>query len=295
VAGILVGRLSFNSLLRGLLGCLTLVAGVCAGGEAQAQDECPRLADVVAGLGQVLTSEQAEDAADEIAIRDQGASWSIEVRGHASTYSDPARNCAERARVATVFAALALEPADAAPAPPPPAQTEQHPARFSLEAGPLLTFATWAQARNAPAGVGGQARLGRSGERLGLSLGLQAAAFSRLDLEGYGASITRAACDLSGRILFSPGPLIVAGDLGPGLALLRVRGSGLAESPAASRLDVGVRAAILARLRSRLAPFVAAQIELGFRRFPMTVHPSGEIGSAPRLWLGLVAGGAFDL
>ncbi len=295
MAIVLTGRLLFISRLRGLLGCLTLATGVCTSGDARAADDCPRLADVVAGLGQVLTTQQAEEAAGQIVIRDQGVSWSIEVGSHASTYADPARNCAERARVATVFAALALEPARDDEPPRPSPQAESPPARFSFEAGPLVVLALLAQAHNWSVGWGGQARLIRSGERLGLSLGLEAAAFSRLELEGYGVSITRAAIDLSGRILFWPGQFVLAGELGPSLAVLRVHGSGLAESPASSRVDVGARAAITGRLRTRLAPFLALQAELGARRFGLTVHPSGEIGAAPRLWLGLVVGGAFDL
>jgi hypothetical protein len=46
-------------------------------------------------------------------IRDYGETWAIEVRGRTSTYSDAPRNCVERARVATVFAALVIEPVDA--------------------------------------------------------------------------------------------------------------------------------------------------------------------------------------
>jgi hypothetical protein len=251
----------------------------------------------VAGLKQVLTTEQAEDAANQIMIRDDGASWSIEVRGHASTYSDPARNCTERARVAAVFAALALEPVDTEEAPKLPAPVDEAPPSswFSLEAGPQVAFATLAQARNTPVGWGGQARVIRSGERLGVALGVEAARFSRLDLGEYGASMARFACDLSGRILSFPGGVIVAGELGPSFAVLNVRGTGLATSPSANRFDVGARAALSARLRTRWAPFVSVQAAVGTRRFDLTVHPSGSIGHAPRLWLGLAVGGAFDL
>jgi hypothetical protein len=289
-----MGRLSFYRLLPGLLGCFTLGTGVCTGGAAQAaESECPRLSDVVAGLGQVLTTEQVEDAAAEIVLRDQGADWSIEVRGQISTYSDPVRNCAERARVATVFAALALEPIDKAPAVPAPA--ERPTGRLSLEAGPQLSLAALAQGRNTPVGWGGQARLSRTGEHLGGSLGLEAAAFSKLDLGWYGASITRAACDLSGRVSFAPGSFILAGELGPYLAFLRVRGTGLRQTSSVNRMDVGGRVGLTARLRTRLAPFLAVQAELGVRRFDLMVNPSGNMGTMPRLWLGFIAGGALDL
>jgi hypothetical protein len=198
--------------------------------------------------------------------------------------------------VATVFAALALEPVDVEEEVAPVAVADQPPsARFSVEVGPQLILSAWAQASNRPVGWGGQARLLRSGEHLGVSLGIQAATFSRLDLGLYGASITRAACDLSGRAFWALGSFILAGELGPFLGLLRVRGTGLGETSSVHRLDVGARAAISARLLTRLAPFLALQAELGARRFDLTVRPSGEIGSAPRLWLGVIAGGAFEL
>lgn len=295
-----MGRLSLYSLLPGLLSCLALATGVCVGSRARAEEsECPRLSDVVAGLGQVLTTEQAEQAGSEIVIRDQGASWSIEVRGQASTYSDPVRNCAERARVAAVFAALALEPMDKEEPPAAASEPEPEPepanGLFSVQAGPLLALATWAQARNTPMGLGGQARLNRSGEHLGVSLGIEGAAFTKLHLDWYGASITRAVCDVAGRVSWAPGAVILTGELGPYLALLRVRGAGLGNASTTQRLDVGGRAAISARLRTPLAPFLALQAELGVRRFDLSVYPSGSIGAMPRLWLGLIAGGAFDL
>jgi hypothetical protein len=147
-----MGRSSLHSLLPGMLGCLTLAAGMGASGGAFAeQGGCPRLEDVVAGLGQVLTSGQAEDAAAEILIRDQGASWSIEVRGRSASYSDPDRHCAERARVAAVFAALALEPLETEEPVIAPAQPPTPTQRLSLEAGPQLVLATLAQARNTSA------------------------------------------------------------------------------------------------------------------------------------------------
>jgi hypothetical protein len=273
------------------------MAGLCAAHPARGDEvsECPRLADVVTGLGQVLTTEQTEDSAHEMVIRDRGASWSIEVRGHAATYSDPSRDCAERARVATVFAALALEPVDDDAPVKSAVQAEPPAGRFSLEAGPQLVLAALSQARNTPVGWGGQARLSRSGELLGVSLGIQTATFSKLDLGWYGASMTRAACDVSGRISWSPGAFILTGELGPTLALLRVRGTGLGEISSVNRLDVGARAAVVVRLPTRLAPFLALHAELGARRFDLTVRPSGKLGSAPRLWLGLAVGGAFDL
>lgn len=283
-----------------MLGCLTLATALAWAGPATAgASECPRLGDVVTELGQVLAADAAATAASEIILQDQGASWSIEVRGHQSSYADPSRDCRERARVAAVFAALALEPPDAgevgaqlAPrsAPPPP-----QAGSYALEIAPLFALATIAGGASAVVGWGGQARVSRAGKPVGLSLGLEAATLSRMDLGSYGASITRAPVDLSVRLGKAFGPWALAGELGAYVAYLRVRGSGLLEDRVSTHADVGARVAVLARLRSRLAPFLSVQAEMSARRFDLAVDPSGTLGSAPRLWVSALAGGVFDL
>jgi hypothetical protein len=301
-----MGRLSVNRLHRGLLACVTLASSLCArsspAGDNVAASTCPRLAEVVAGLGQVLTGKPGEISPAEIQIHDYGTTWDIEVRGRVSAYSDPARDCAERARVATVFAALIVEPFDAdrgaahAPAPPIAAGSPHAARSYAVEIAPLLAFAAGAQSRNTPVGLGGQVRASLSGEHLGLSFGAEMAVFSKLDLGVYGASITRAAFDLSPRLSWGNGRLGWAAEVGPTLALLRARGAGLGENSSSIHVDAGARGALLARLRgARLAPLLALQAELGARRFDLTVEPSGSIGSAPRLWLGLLLGCVLDL
>ena len=299
-------RLTSDKPLRGLLVCLTLAAGLWAG-SSQANDDlpasdCPRLDDVVAGLGQVLTAKLGDASAAGIEIRDHGTTWDIQVRGRVATYSDAARDCGERERVATVFAALVLEPLDADQAGgidqgvARPAASPHRARPFSLEIAPLFAWATGAQGGNTPLGLGGQARASLSGERLGLSLGAEIVSFFGFDVGRYGASIIRAAFDLSARVRGRSGRFRLAAELGPHLAVLRVRGTGLYENRTSTHDDAGVRAALLARLHSfRLAPYLALQAALGFRRIDLTVDPSGSIGQLPRLWLGLVLGGALDL
>jgi len=301
-----MARLSFDNLLRGLLACLTLATGLWAR-TSQANDDlpasdCPRLDDVAAGLGQVLTTKLGDTPGAGIELRDHGTTWDIEVRGRAATYSDPARDCQERARVAIVFAALVLEPLDAdrvgINAQPTARQTASpHGARcFSLEIAPLFALATGTTSGNTPLGLGGQARASLSGERLGLALGAETVSFFRLDVGKYGASIVRAAFDVSARMGWQLERLALAAEIGPYLALLRVRGTGLYENSTSTHVDAGARAALLARLRGpRVAPYFGLQAELGARRIDLTVDPSGSIGQMPRLWLGLVLGGAFDL
>jgi hypothetical protein len=112
-----MGRLAVNRVLARLLACQALAVGLFVR-SSFAEDEgpaseCPRPADVLAGLAQVVTSRVAVLPAGDIVIHDYGETWAIELRGRTSTYSDARRDCIERARVATVFAALVLEPVDA--------------------------------------------------------------------------------------------------------------------------------------------------------------------------------------
>jgi caa(3)-type oxidase subunit IV len=100
-------RACSRRLLPGVIACLSL-ASTRPTLAADETSDCPRLSEVVAALGQVVAADVAQAAASEIAIRDLGSSWQIEVRAHASSYAEPARNCAERAKVAAVFAALVM-------------------------------------------------------------------------------------------------------------------------------------------------------------------------------------------
>jgi hypothetical protein len=127
-----MGRVAVNRLLRRLLACQALAVALFARSSFAEDDgpasECPRPADVLSGLAQVVTSGSATLSAGDIVIHDHGETWAIEVRGRTSTYSDAFRNCVERARVATVFAALVIEPVDAdQPLAEPPTQLPPSP------------------------------------------------------------------------------------------------------------------------------------------------------------------------
>jgi hypothetical protein len=127
-----MGRLAVNRVLTRLLACQALAVGLFVRSSFAEDDgpasECPRPADVLAGLAQVVTSRSTTLSTGDLVIHDYGETWAIEVRGRSSTYSDPSRDCVERARVATVFAALVLEPVDAdQPLAEPPAQLPTPP------------------------------------------------------------------------------------------------------------------------------------------------------------------------
>jgi hypothetical protein len=289
-------RACSRCLLTGVIACLSL-ASTRPTLAADEISDCPRLSEVVAALGQVVTADVAQAAASEIVIRDLGSSWQIEVRARASSYAEPARNCAERARVAAVFAALALDPPDRDDGPEldtsaTRATPTARPLSFAVQVAPLLALVAGA---NLPLGAGGQVRFTVSGEHLGFALGAEAAIFSKLDASKYGASITRSAFDLSARASWSPGRVGFAAELGPYLAHLRVRGADLYESRSSNHVDAGARAALIVGLRGRWAPFLSAEATFSARRLDLRTEPSGTLSRVPPLWFGLSAGAALDM
>jgi hypothetical protein len=44
-----------------------------------------------------------------------------------------------------------------------------------------------------------------------------------------------------------------------------------------------------------VSPFLGLQAEVSARHFSVVVDPSGNIGTAPRIWLGVLAGGSISL
>jgi hypothetical protein len=289
---------------RAGIACLTLAGTLLAGMGVAAADgsrsDCPRVADVTAKLDQLLVrGVRADSIAQKIVIRDRGPSWDIDVAGHSASYADPARDCPERVRVATVFAALALEPPDREPpaevgvlAPKtgaPPTTVQQ-----GLELAPELvlglrdgdTATTW----------GGALRWQISGARLGLTAGLNGAMPAVFRAGAYEASLARMIVDVSPRVRLLAGSASFSLELGPFAGLLFSRGRNLSPGGSATSVDAGARVAVRVELaRRKLSPFLAAQGELSVRRFRMLVEPSGDVGSAPRVWLALLVGAAVGL
>lgn len=305
-------RLARLALAGALLGAL---------GVARADDggsDCPGLGDVVSRLAQLLgAGTVAATAAQKIVLRDHGGSWEIEAAGQRASYADPARDCGERARVATVFAALALEPPapaepalePAAPAEPtleivaparpvdvaPPQQPPSMPGgslRHRLELSPELVLGLGAG--DTTTAWGGALRWHLSGARLGLTVGLHGVAPAVVRAGAYEASLARVVLDVSPRVRLSAGSASFALELGPYAGLLFAKGRDLTPGASSTNVDAGVRGAVRFEVAwwRTVSPFVAVQAELGVRRFRLLVEPSGDVGSAPRMWLALLLGAA---
>jgi hypothetical protein len=265
--------------------------------------DCPASAEVDVALGQLLSHKSDRTSSAAVMVRDLGTSWSVDVAGRSATYSDPDRNCPERTKIAAVFAALVLEPPDMGESSPPPSLRESTgspqprlPSVYRLDLAPEFVIAPGAGERGSALSWGGSLRWLASGERFGVTAGLQASYPAVAKVKEYEMSLARISLDASARLSWRWGAAELGIELGPYGALLLAHGRGLDPSASSTHIDAGGRFALRVQTTgSRVSPFLAFQAELSARHFSLTVDPIGEVGTAPRLWLGLLAGGSLSL
>ena len=274
---------------------------------------CPSAADVVAELAPLLprTRVSATDgpaAASEgvsASIEDEGERVRIRVEGEERVFRDAGRSCGERARTAAVFLGLVLDPpilpetkpapvrqAPLRPAPRPGGDVV--PLRLTLELGPLLQAAPISDAKQVPlaGGFGGRLAWGRG---LGLAVGAAFLLPTRLTLPEADARLVWLPFDVSLRATHQAGPVALAGDLGPELALLFASGDRVRNPRTSTRLEVGARGAVSLTwgMSSHLGAFVTLFGIWRPKPYEFRVNPSLESGSTPPLWLGGSLGLSF--
>ena len=263
--------------------------------------DCPRGAEVDAALAQLLRARVDRSTLATVSIQDLGARWSVEVAGRAAVYSDPNRDCVERTKVAAVFAALALEPPDLGDSSPAPSMHEStgsaRPARtHRLDLAPAFLFAPGAGQRSSATTWGGSLRWLASGKRFGLTAGLQASYPAVAKVGEYELSLARISLDASATVSWRLGAAEFGIEIGPYGAVLLAHGRGLTPNASSTMIDAGGRIGLRARINRRwVSPFLAVQAELSARHFSLVVDPIGDVGSAPRLWLGVMAGVGISL
>jgi hypothetical protein len=267
--------------------------------------DCPRGAEVDAALTQLLSARSDRTSSATVTVRDMGTSWSVQVAGRSASYSDPDRNCLERTRIAAVFAALVLEPPDMGEPPPAPPKGESTgsrqprlPRAHRLDLAPEFLLAPGSGGRNSAMTWGGALRWLASGERFGLMAGLEASYPAIAKVQEYELSLARISLDASASLSWRWGAAQLGIDLGPYGALLLAHGRGLYQNASSTHIDAGGRLGFRAQAGGRrVSPFLALQAELSARRFPLVVDSVGTVtvGTAPRLWLGLLAGASISL
>jgi hypothetical protein len=266
---------------------------------------CPSAEAVSATIAPLLASLAARRWPEgTVRVDDLGDRFEVAAAGQTGQYVDAARDCSERARVAAVFIALALNPPAAPTTPrveaPLPAAAPEAEAVGSawwvrLALGGRIEHSPTDDGRSSPAAsVGAElgAALGRSA--FGMSVAGGVLAPTVVTFGSVPVREQRSPFRVAAVVRHKVGSRFeLGGDLGLSLVLLRLRGENLDTVEPATRLDVGGRAALaltLWPLASSWAPFLAVHGEYFPRPYEFEVGPLGRIGSTNRLWLGASAG-----
>jgi hypothetical protein len=263
--------------------------------------DCPAGADVDAALAQLLSAKSDRSSLATVTVRDLGTAWSVQVAGRSATYSDSVRNCPERTKIAAVFAALVLEPPDMGdPAPAIRESMGSTRPRLSgghrLDLAPEFLVAPGAGGRSSAMAWGGSLRWLASGERFGLTTGLEASYPTVAKVQPYELALARVSLDVSASLSWRWGAAELGFEIGPYGALLLANGRGLYPSASSTHIDAGGRLGFRVQtIGRRVSPFLALQAEFSARRFDLVVDPIGNVGTAPRIWLGALAGASIRL
>ena len=238
-----------------------------------------------------VNTDASPSSAIAASLRDHGIAYSVTADGVDREIDDPARDCAERARVGAVFIALNVQPKLAQAAEREDddnggLQVELElfaAAAYSAEidrmapgggAGVWLALEAWRFAFHAavlaPADVGLEAAPGVSGD----------------------VALLRVPLVWSAAYLFEADALELGPALGLELDVLRMRGQGVERPETELRVNPG--AAVGAVVRAPLGSALSAMFRLSLSGFPrayrLKVDPSGQLGGTPRWWFGATLG-----
>ncbi|MES1209371.1 MAG: hypothetical protein ABUS79_25825 [Pseudomonadota bacterium] len=238
-------------------------------------------------------------AGPPIALADLGASYRVSAAGRVRVYRDEAHDCAARARVAALFIALAIDPADtvaaaapqpAPPPPPAPATKPETPAPplVDLQVGPAFDVGVGSGSTTfAPAAVVGVA-VGR-----GLWAGLVAIA-ADLPADTSAGSVRvrqwRAPVTVGVRARLARERVEPYAELGLAAGPIVARARDVVSPATAVSLELGLTAALGVRIGGRTGGFLVARGELVPDRPEVFALPAGSAGHTPRLWIGAAAG-----
>ncbi len=273
---------------------------------------CPTREAVSAALSPALAHirPNLDPLPSDFRLVDLGDAFEVTTGGQVQRYADAARDCAERARVAAVFVALAMNPPSLEPLRPPPPVPP--PAIRQPEAQPLpspeglwLSFGLAARLDGAIGGGGDATTGATAGGEIDVafgrgSFGIEATAGAVTSTENTVGSVQvkqqRFPCSLSGTIHGRPGAhLEVGAGLGASLTPFTLHGQGLDTTLPVTRFDVGARLALELKVTGHaLAPFASLHAEYFPRTYEIVVAPLGNIGTTAPLQLGLSVGVAFE-
>ncbi len=270
---------------------------------------CPLPDAVWAELGTLLPRDRlnarlravAGNAGPVVQIVDLGVPYRVIAAGRVREYRDATRDCAYRARIAAVFVALAIDPAEISteqpapppspPAPPPAAAVPRAVARFDLGAEGQLGVGSG----NRTADAGGSLRLAIGRRRFAFVAGTVALAPVATYLGGVRLRQWRLPVDVGVRAQLAGKRLEPYGELSLDAAFLSERAPDLASPKSGTSVELGVRACVGARLATHghFAPFAALGAELLPNPPAVFALPQGVVGHTPLLWIGATVGASL--
>jgi hypothetical protein len=272
---------------------------------------CPRPDAVWAELGTLVPRDRldarlravAGAGAPVVQIFDLGVPYRIVAAGRVREYRDETRDCAYRARIAAVFVALAIDPAELSMEPPPPPRAPPAPTAplpvAAQRPAARLELATTGQVgigSGEVSALGGLALRGAFGRgHLALVAGTAVLAPSDFTLGGVRLRQWRLPVDVGLRAQLDGPRLQPYGEIGLGLALLSERALSLADSNGGTSLEIGARLTGGLRLatRGRWAPFIAIDGELVPSPPQLFALPRGVLGHTPSVWVGAAIGASL--
>jgi hypothetical protein len=290
-------------------------AASAASPEVDSVGACPGREAVAAALAPVLPRGPLRPTLVAPRVVDLGDRFEVTAAGQRAEYLDPTRDCRERARVAAVFIALALDPPQLQS--PPPA-VQQPPAKVEVPSPPVtapveeplapawVAAAAAARIDGASAGAGpAQTSLVAGAELRGAvgrgRWGVVAAAGAMAPVTArFGmVSVRQQRFPLRLGVTATtggPGSFQLGGEVAVVVAPFTVRGEGLQGGTAALRLDIGARLAIALRspaVAKRGIFFVEVHAEVFPRPYHLDVGPLGTVGTTSKLWVGAAIGAWF--
>jgi hypothetical protein len=270
---------------------------------------CPAREAVAAALSPALVHirPNVDPLPSDFRTVDLGDAFEVTASGQVQRYADAARDCAERARVAAVFVALAMNPPSLEaprPPPPPPPVIQPPPPPPPPEGGWL--FLGLAARLDGAVGGGGEATSGATaGGEIDVafgrgSFGVEATAGAMTATENTVVSVQvkeqRFPCSLAATIHRRPSAhLEVGAALGASLTPFTLHGQGLDTTLPVTRFDAGARLALEMKVAGHaLAPFANLHLEYFPRTYEIAVAPLGNIGTTAPLQIGLSVGVAYE-
>ena len=237
---------------------------------------CPDRAMVIQLLGELLSPEQGRGAS--LSIQDRGPRYRVSVGDQGTTFDDPARDCAARAREAAVVVANELRSHPVVLGPPV----------WTIEKGVVFDVApgtdgpAWSPGAEfrAALGSGTWSLVGAAGARGPATLSFAG---------GWKAELLRFPLDAGARATLYRGRfrpwLVVGGSLTP----TAIMGQDLVQTDRQWRLDLGTLVMVGATLRLARRLGVAAALNFRWqpRPYQLQVAPYGTVGETPTWWLGL--------